>query len=84
MYLHGFGNGAFERLPEVACPVVFAYGEATDAFGRPAMEADAARTPRATVEALEEVGHFGPLQSPDVIAARIAAGRTAHGDTTPS
>ena len=35
VYVHGFANGAFARLPEVDCPTTFAYGERTDAFGAP-------------------------------------------------
>ena len=51
IYATAFDNGVFARLPEVRCPATFAYGKDTDAFGRRIMEADAARVPRATVEA---------------------------------
>ncbi|HVC68260.1 MAG TPA: alpha/beta hydrolase [Acidimicrobiales bacterium] len=73
VYIHGFGNGAFARLGEVGCPVTFAYGAQTDSFGGAEMAADAARVPHATVEAFEGLGHFGPLERPDEVAARVRA-----------
>src|SRR5664280_2119612 len=44
---------------------------ATDAFGPTIMEADAARLPRSTVEVLPGIGHFGPLQRPEVVAESV-------------
>ena len=65
VYRHGFANGAFGHLHEVRCPVTFAYGATTDAFGAEAMAADAARVPGAPVEAFADLGHFGPLERPE-------------------
>ncbi len=73
VYVRGFDNGAYDRLSGIGCPVTFAYGTRTDAFGAEAMAADAARVPVAAVEAFDGVGHFGPLERPDVLAARVGA-----------
>jgi len=71
VYIHGFGNGAFEHLGEVGCPVTFAYGSLTDSFGPESMAADAARVPVSAVESFEELGHFGPLERPGRVAGRV-------------
>ena len=64
-------SGTFGRLPEVRCPVTLACGALTDAFGPTIMEADAARLPRSTVEVLPGIGHFGPLERPEVVAESV-------------
>ena len=84
VYRHGFGNGAFARLPDVHCPTTFAYGTETDAFGAAAMAADAARVPDATVAAHAGLGHFGPLERPDMVAAGVLAAAHTPGDTAAS
>ena len=81
VYVHGFGNGAFARLGDVPCPVTFAYGASTDSFGEAAMAADAARVPRAAVEGFAGLGHFGPLERPEVVARRVGAVLGAPHDT---
>ena len=84
VYVHGFGNGAFERLPEIHCPTVFAYGEDTDSFGAPAMAADAARVDGATVACFPGVGHFGPLERPAEVAKDVAGALGTRDGTPPS
>ena len=71
IYVHGFANGAYEHLGEVGCPTMFAYGTLTNSFGREDMDAEAALVPDAAVEAFDGLGHFGPLERPDVVAERI-------------
>jgi pimeloyl-ACP methyl ester carboxylesterase len=84
VYLHGFYNGAFQRLPEVRCPTVFAHGRETDAFGEEVMAADAQRVQRGSVETFADIGHFGPLQDPATVAPRIARSLSAPDGTPPS
>jgi pimeloyl-ACP methyl ester carboxylesterase len=81
IYAHGASHGAFARLPEVGCPVALACGERTDAFGPSFLEADASRLPRATVEVIPRLGHFGPLQRPDVVAASVVRSLNPGSDT---
>lgn len=66
----GGAHGAFARLGEVACPVVVACGdeEAGPSSFAPAV-VDALPSGRLEVHA--HVGHFGPLQVPDHLAAAI-------------
>lgn len=82
VYRHGFDNGAFDHLHEVHCPVTFAYGTATDAFGAEIMAADAARVPMSSVDIVANLGHFGPLERPDQVAERVGA-RLGYRDDTP-
>ena len=81
VYRRGFDNGAFEHLGEVRCPTTFAYGSRTDAFGRPLMAADAARAGDARVEALADLGHFGPLERPGEVAPAVARALAQPGGT---
>jgi pimeloyl-ACP methyl ester carboxylesterase len=71
VYTEGTRHTAFAHLGEVACPVTLAFGSQTDAFGREIMEADAAPLPDATVVELADLGHFGPLQQPGLVAASV-------------
>jgi pimeloyl-ACP methyl ester carboxylesterase len=71
IYVRGFGNGAFDHLGEIGCPTTFGYGLVTDSFGREAMAADAALVPNGAVDAFDGLGHFGPLERPDVVAERV-------------
>ena len=81
VYQFGQTNRAFARLPGVRCPVTFAYGTRTDAFGEAVMAADAARVEDGRVEAFDGLGHFGPLERPDRVAASIVRALGSPGDT---
>ena len=84
VYVRGFDNGVYERLPEVRCPATFAYGEQTDAFGPSIMAANAGRMPRATVESYPDLTHFGPLERPEQVATGVLRALGAPDDTPPS
>ena len=62
---------AFGRLGEVHCPVTIACGEHTDAIGPAVVERQAAALPDATTHVIPGLGHFGPLQDPDAVAALV-------------
>ncbi len=64
-------NGVFAHLAEVRCPVTLAYGEETDAFGRPLMEALASALPDAATQRFPGLGHFGPLEQPGAVGAAV-------------
>jgi pimeloyl-ACP methyl ester carboxylesterase len=72
-YEHGFSHDLFRRLSTVACPVAVDCGAETDAFGIDLCQRYAARLPHGRAQAVPGLGHFGPLEAPDVIADRIAA-----------
>lgn len=65
-------HGAFPRLGEIACPVVVARG--ADAPFSPASFAPkiAEALPHGRLEEHADLGHFGPLQAPSLIATAIA------------
>jgi len=84
VYIHGFGNGVFPRLHEVQCPVTFAYGTLTDAFGEQIMTLDASQVPNSALEGFDDLGHFGPLQRPGEIADRVRQALTLPDGTPPS
>jgi pimeloyl-ACP methyl ester carboxylesterase len=71
IYARGFSHHAFDRLPEVGCPVTLSCGEDTDSFGPDILETGAARLPHSRVEIIPGIGHFGPLQQPEVVANSI-------------
>lgn len=63
---------AFEHLGEVTCPVVVAVGD--EAFGPAAFApATADALPHGRLEAFDAIGHFGPLEAPDRVAASVVA-----------
>lgn len=75
-YQHGFAHDAYRELRRVRCPVTLAYGGSGAAFGRDAMEAMAARLGSARIEEATGLSHFGPLEDPAAVAARVAAAFT--------
>lgn len=72
VYAHGFSHEAFARLPELRCPVVFACGAQTDAFGRDFIDLFAARVSRSRTLVLPDLGHLGPLEDPDSLARSVS------------
>ncbi|HEX2701430.1 MAG TPA: alpha/beta hydrolase [Acidimicrobiales bacterium] len=73
MYEYGFAHDVYRRLPEVACPVVLARGDASAAIPAGVLERWAERLPHGRVEALPGVGHLAPLEDPDLVASMVAA-----------
>lgn len=77
-------HGAAQRLPEIACPVLFVAGGRTNTpFGAVYLEALARDLPGATTMVLDELGHFGPMEDPAAVAASIRH-TFAEVDPTPS
>jgi pimeloyl-ACP methyl ester carboxylesterase len=64
---------------EIGCPVSLSCGEHTGAFPARFLRVDAEQLPRATVEVLPGIGHFGPLQRPDLVAGSVDRSFTATG-----
>ena len=79
IYEHGGSHGAYAGLGTVRCPVTLACGAATDTFGPAVLAQLAERLPDARIEVFDDLGHFGPLEDPDEVAASVmrAAGTQA-------
>lgn len=72
VYEMGPVHSAWEHLAEVSCPVTVAVGD-TSVPGPAAFAAPVAgRLPHGRLEPHPDLGHFGPLEAPDRIAAAIA------------
>ncbi len=84
IYANGLSHGAFEHLKEVGCHVTLSCGEHTDAFGPAFLHADADQLPRADVEFIPAVGHFGPLQQPRSVAVFVSRAFATGRDTSRS
>lgn len=70
-YEMSFYHQGFVHLPEVKIPVTVVCGAETDSFPEPVIRMIAERLPQGTPGVLPGLGHFGPLQDPDAIAASI-------------
>lgn len=74
-FANAVGHDAFGQLPKVRCPVDLACGQLTDSFGEEVIRALEARlassggTVRVTV--FEGMGHFGPMERPELVAAAM-------------
>ncbi len=67
-------HGAVARLGEITCPVVLASGARTDTpFGPDLMDRLVADLPNGTTDPFTDLGHFGPLQNPELVATAIRA-----------
>jgi pimeloyl-ACP methyl ester carboxylesterase len=65
-------HGAFALLDQVRCPAVVGVGE--EPFGPALFAPDIAEAlPAGRLEPFPHLGHFGPLEAPDHVAAAIAA-----------
>lgn len=73
VYRQGASHRGFLDLPLVTCPVTLACGAETTSFGPTFLAADAERLAHPTIEVLEAMGHFGPVERPDVVARSVVA-----------
>ena len=71
VYAYGKSHHAYTRLGDVRSPVTLAYGSETTAIGREILEPVALRLRRHRLAVLEGLGHFGPLERPDLVAASM-------------
>jgi pimeloyl-ACP methyl ester carboxylesterase len=62
-------NPVWDRLPDVGCPVLVAGGKVVEPTPSAWTERIAARLPRARVEHYDDLGHMGPMEAPERIAA---------------
>jgi len=69
VYRQGLAHDGFSRLDQVSCDVVVALGADSPAIGAGVARAQAAALPRGRLEVFDGLGHFGPLEDPDALAA---------------
>jgi pimeloyl-ACP methyl ester carboxylesterase len=65
-------TGAWERLPEVGCPVVVAGGRDSHTHTEAFLEELAARFPRSRLHILDGATHFAPMEVPEAVAELVA------------
>jgi pimeloyl-ACP methyl ester carboxylesterase len=70
-YTMQFAHRAYADLGAVGCPVLVACGERTDAIVPKLGQKLIDRLPAGRLEVMPGLGHFGPLQDPDAVAASI-------------
>jgi pimeloyl-ACP methyl ester carboxylesterase len=73
VYRMGATHDAFDHLERVRCPVVVARGHVTDFGPATVAPAVAEALPHGRLEEHPSLGHFGPLERPDLVAARVTA-----------
>ena len=71
VYAMGVMNGLWPLLPSIKAPTVIACGESSDTITPAYANAIARRMPNAELLTMPGLGHFGPMQDPDAIAAAI-------------
>ena len=77
------GLDAYERLGDLALPVTIAQGSLPDAGPGSFAPTQAAAVPGGRHVVLEGLGHFGPLQDPDLVAASVFAALAEDGPESP-
>lgn len=71
VYEMATAHDAYARLPEIACPVMVACGARTEGCPPDLACGHADRLPRGRSEVVADVGHFGPLERPALVAASV-------------
>jgi pimeloyl-ACP methyl ester carboxylesterase len=71
VYEMATAHDAYARLPEIGCPVAVVCGADTDGCPPDRGRAHAERLPHGCHEVLDGLGHLGPLERPDVVAASV-------------
>jgi pimeloyl-ACP methyl ester carboxylesterase len=71
IYRTATAHGAWERLGEVAVPVLVMAGGRSDTHDEALIRAIANRFPSAGIEVVAGAGHFLPMERPELVAERI-------------
>lgn len=73
VYEMASAHDAYGRLPQLRCPVVVACGSETEGCTPQRARSHAARMPSGAHEVLDGLGHLGPLEDPERVAAAVRA-----------
>ena len=71
VYETATAHDAYARLPEITCPVVVACGSHSEGCSPDRGRAHGERLPAGRHEVLDGLGHLGPLERPDQVAASV-------------
>lgn len=71
IYRQGLVHDGFTRLGQVACPVTVAWGARSVAVEEAVVDAQVRALPAGRLETFADLGHFGPMENPGVVAARL-------------
>lgn len=71
IYRQGLIHDGFTRLPLIGCPVTVARGADSSALEAAVVDAQVAALPAGRSETFAGLGHFGPMEDPAAVAARI-------------
>lgn len=71
IYRSSNDHDTWERLGEIAIPVLILAGELSDTTPPEFIRLQAAQFQRAGVDIIPEAGHFLPMEKPDVVADRV-------------
>ncbi|MEA2702697.1 MAG: hypothetical protein QOD63_642 [Actinomycetota bacterium] len=71
IYRQGLVHDGFSRLGEVACPVMIASGDKSEALEPGTFERQSAAIPKAWTEVFDGLGHLGPLEDPAGVAGAV-------------
>lgn len=71
VYGQGLVHDGFVRFPSIRCPVIVARGGRSPAIEPGVAQAQVDALPDATLVTLPDLGHFGPMEAPASVAARI-------------
>ena len=71
IYRSAFAHGAWERLSEVKAPTLVMSGALSDTHNEAVIRELASRFPSAGIEIVPGVGHFLPMEMPDLVADRV-------------
>jgi pimeloyl-ACP methyl ester carboxylesterase len=80
IYLAGVRSDLYDHTAEITCPVSVAFGSAPgNELGRSVAGVFSARMPKAHLIEFPHLGHLGPLEDPEVVAASIIADHVTTG-----
>ncbi|MBI2168380.1 MAG: alpha/beta hydrolase [Actinobacteria bacterium] len=71
MYEMGSAHEGYRRLSDLACPAMFVSGADTNAMPAAFCQPLSERAPQGEFQLAPGLGHFGPMQDPDAIAAAV-------------
>lgn len=71
VYEMATAHDAYARLPDVACPVTVACGSLTEGCTPERARSHVERLPQGRREVVDDVGHLGPLERPELVACSV-------------